>query len=75
MGPKGISKHLYTLGEGQGGLQLQLQIAGIRGPGVLRWDLCVYLGLERPSLDRQPDMVICYGQNEECLVCRALGQS
>lgn len=52
MGPKGISKHLYTLGEGQGGLQLQLQIAGIRGPGVLRWDLCVYLGLERPSLDR-----------------------
>lgn len=72
MGPKGISKHLYTPGEGQDGLQLQ--IAGIWGPGVLRWDLCVHLGLEGPSLDRQPDMVICYGQNEECLVCRALGQ-
>lgn len=34
MGLKGISKHLYTLGEGQDGLQLQ--IARIWGSGVFK---------------------------------------
>lgn len=71
-GPR-VSASIFTLMErGKMGCSFRLPGSGVQV--CLRWDLCVHLGLEEPSLDRQPDIVICHGQNEACLICRALGQ-
>lgn len=65
MGPKGIS--IFTLLErGKVGCSVIPPGSGVQV--CLRWNLCVHLGLEGPSLDRQPDIVICHGQNEARVV-------
>lgn len=60
-------------------LERDKMVCSFRLPGLgvqvcLKWDVWVHLGQKGPSLDRQPGTVICHGQNEACLVYRALGQ-